>query len=173
MAEEELKPVRVRFRQLDYVTKGVNPLGDEVDVVRTAYGPGRPELDPSNDPNLDRESQEYQDKVSDYQHGQLIALRPFQYVGLIASGAVRDVETDEETGEEVEPEEEVLDVNTASVDELADWIRNDRPTVNDVVQASNGEAELARKLLEAESQAHEGQPRFGVQKGLSAVISRG
>jgi hypothetical protein len=168
----DLKPVRVRVRQLDYITKGINPLGDEVDKIATAYGPGAPQNDPSQRRDLDPESQEFADVASDYRLGQLIMVRPTAYVGLIESGSVRDVETDEE-GEELVEEEELLDVNTASVDDLADWIRNERPTVNDVVQASGGDPEVAKKLLEAESLATDGEPRKGVLEGLTAVVSRG
>jgi hypothetical protein len=171
-ATSDLKPVRVVIRQLDYITKGINPLGQEVDRIATAYGPGDQRLDPANRPDLDPESQEYADAISDYQHGQLILLRPAAYIGLISSGAVRDVQTDE-SGEEVIEDEEVLDVNSASVEELADWIRTERPTVNDVIKASDGNPEVAQKLLEAESIAQNGEPRNGVLRGLSAVISRG
>lgn len=168
----ELKPVRVRVRQLDYVTRGLNPLGDEVDKITTAYGPGAPQNDPANRRDLDPESQEFANLASDFRYGQLISVRPLAYVGLIESGSVSDVQTDDD-GEEVVEEEELLDVNTASADDLADWIRTERPTVNDVVQASDGDPEVARKLLEAESTATDGEPRKGVMEGLSAVISRG
>jgi len=169
---EELRPVRVRVRQLDYVTRGVNPLGDEVDRIATAYGPGNPVNDPAQRHGLDPESQEAADLASDFQYGQLIMVRPQAYIGLIESGVVRDVQTDE-SGEEVIEEEELLDVNTATVDQLAEWIKTERPTVNDVVQASGGDPDVAQKLLEAESQATDGEPRKGVLEGLSAVISRG
>src|SRR5262245_25925437 len=125
---DDLKPVRVRVRQLDYVTKGTNPLGQQIDRIATAYGPGEPHLDPANRPDLDPHSQEFADAQSDFQYGQMILVRPAAYVGLIQSGAVRDVQTDDDTGEEVIEEEEVLDVNTASVDDLAEWIRTERPT---------------------------------------------
>jgi len=170
-AASELKPVRVRVRQVDYITKGRNPLGQEVDRIVTAYGPGDFRLDPARS-NLDPESQEFANAQSDYQNGQLILLRPAAYIGLIQSGAVRDVVTDEE-GDEVIAEEELIDVNTASVDDLADWIKTEHPIVNDVVQASGGDPDVAQKLLEAESQATGGEPRKGVLEGLSAVISRG
>jgi hypothetical protein len=170
-ASQDLKPVRVRVRQIDYITKGTNPLGDEVDMIRTAYGPGMPQNNPE-EAALDPASQEYADRVSDYQYGELVLLRPHQYIGLIQSGAVKDVQTDE-SGTEVVEEEELLDVNTASVDELTEWIQTERPTVNDVVQASGGDPEVAKKLLEAETQAQDGEPRKGVLEGLSAVISRG
>jgi hypothetical protein len=41
------------------------------------------------------------------------------------------------------------------------------------VQASGGDPNLAKKLLEAESQATDQDPRKGVLEGLTAVISRG
>jgi hypothetical protein len=169
---EDLKPVRVKVRQVDYFTKATDPLGREVDRIVTAYGPGSPFLDPAERSDLESGSQAYADALSDFQHGQLIMVRPQAYVGLIESGAVRDVQTDAE-GEEVVEEEVLLDVNTASVDQLTEWIRAERPTVNDVVQASGGDPDVAQKLLEAESQATDGEPRKGVLEGLSAVISRG
>lgn len=168
---EDLKPVRVKIRQVDYITKGVNPLGDEVDVIKTAYGPGMPQLDPAES-GLDPESQEFADRASDYKRGQLIELMPQAYVGLIQSGAVADFQTVEGSDEEVEEEEVLLDVNTATVDELTEWIQQEHPTVNDVVQASDGDADVAQKLLEAETQAQSGEPRKGVVEGLTAVISR-
>jgi organic radical activating enzyme len=64
-------------------------------------------------------------------------------------------------------------VRTASVDDLARWIETERPTVQEVVDATGGEPDLARKLLEAESQATDQDPRKGVLDGLSAVIARG
>jgi len=168
----DLKPVRVLVRQLDYLTKGLNPLGQTVDKMATAYGPGSPLLDPTQR-KLEPGSQEFLDAVSDYRHGQLILVRPLAYIGLIESGAVRDVVTDDDTGEEVVAEEHLLDVSVATVDDLADWIRTERPTVNDVVQASGGDPDVAKKLLEAESLATNGEARKGVLEGLSAVISRG
>lgn len=172
----ELKPVRVVFRQLDYLTEVINPLGQKVDGVKTAYGPGHPELNPSRHPEIDPDSQEYADLVSDFQRGQLINLREYQYVGLIRTGAVRDVKYEGDDNVEVDEDEELIDVGSASVDELADWIRQvppNKPTVQDVVNASGGDPDIAKKLLEAESKAHDGEPRKGVLEGLTAVVSRG
>jgi uncharacterized radical SAM superfamily Fe-S cluster-containing enzyme len=73
----------------------------------------------------------------------------------------------------VPQDEELIDIATASVEELADWIRTEKPTANDVVQASNGEPELAEKLLQAETIARDGEPRQGVLRGLSSVAARG
>src|SRR6478752_1546625 len=110
--EQQLKPVRVVFRQLDYLTTVINPLGDEVDGIKTAYGPNHPNLDVRRYPELDPESQEFADMASDFRLGQLIELRSHQYVGLIKTGAVRDVITDQESGVEMEPDEELVDVST-------------------------------------------------------------
>lgn len=173
-SSEKLVPVRVAVRQIDYLTLKENALGNIVDTMVTAYGPGMPQNDPQYHPELEHGSQAYADMVSDYEHGALVMLRPQAYVGLKDSGAVRDVKySDEEPEQEEFEDEELIDVATATVDDLAQWIRQERPTVNDVVQASDGEPENAKKLLEAESQANDGEPRSGVVKGLTAVISRG
>lgn len=173
--EEKLIPVRVVYRQLDYLTTVTNPLGEEVDGIKTAYGPNHPNLNVGRYPELDPESQEFADMVSDFRNGQLILLRPHQYVGLKRSGAIRDVHMDDSGEEMPEDEEVLLDVSDATVEELASWIRDSdpKPTVQDVVDASDGDANNARKLLEAESRATNGDPRKGVLQGLSAVISRG
>lgn len=173
--EERLVPVRVAIRQIDYLTKGENALGQEVDVMRTAYGPGMPQNDPQFHPELEADSQALADMQSNHRFGELVMLRERAYNGLKLSGAIKDVKTTTVEGEEVEEfeEEELLDIGEASIDDLALWIQQERPTVNDVVQASDGNPEYAQKLLEAESQATNGEPRKGVLEGLSAVISRG
>lgn len=170
-SDDQLIPVRVLVRQVDYFTKEKNALGYVVDVIKTAFGPGMPQNDPAHHPELEIESQEYLDMLSDYEHGELIMLRPYAYDGLVKTNSVREVTRGDDGSEEFE-DEELLDVSTASVDDLAAWIAQEHPTVNDVIQASNGEADLAQKLLEAESKATDGEPRTGVVKGLSAVISR-
>lgn len=173
--EADLIPARVKVRELAYITREENVLGDMVDVLRNAYGPGDSRNDPAaaTERGMDPESQEYADLVSDYQKGQLVMFRPHQIEGLIASGAVTQVSYDLETEEEIDEDEELLDVSTASVDALAEWIREERPNVNDVVKASGGDPEVATRLLEAESKAQDGEPRKGVLEGLTAVISRG
>lgn len=53
--------------------------------------------------------------------------------------------------------------------ELVAWIRDDKPTVGDVVDMAGDDAVQARRLLAAETAAH-GEPRPGVRKGLGKVI---
>jgi hypothetical protein len=56
--------------------------------------------------------------------------------------------------------------------ELINWIKDDGPKVQEVVDASEGDAEVAARLLAAETQATGNDPRKGVVAGLEAVISR-
>lgn len=75
------------------------------------------------------------------------------------------------TEEELEDGDEVPFSDLSDAD-LIDWITEEGPTVNEVLDASDGDPDLARRLLDAEEAATEGEPRKGVVEGLSAVISR-
>jgi hypothetical protein len=152
-----LHSVRVRVREVGYNKIVEDEMGNERLVTTTAYGPGAPQL-----ADADPETQRL---------GQLIELNDEAYERHKFYGNVMDEDEAEELAEA--EDEEVLDPETASVEDLARWIEQERPTVNDVVQASDGNPETAQKLLEAETQAHDGEPRKGVVDGLSVVISRG
>lgn len=56
--------------------------------------------------------------------------------------------------------------------ELINWIKDDNPTVQQVVNASEGDGEVAARLLAAEVQATGNDPRKGVIAGLEAVVAR-
>ena len=58
----------------------------------------------------------------------------------------------------------------AGTDELVAWIETENPTVSDMLDAANGDPDVARRLLEAEQAT--GDPRKGAVEGLGAVISR-
>jgi hypothetical protein len=165
-------PVRVKIREVTYARMTTNILDQRVLEYPVAYGPGRPEIDPMSvlGPNHDPNSEEAQSAYADFKLGQKIDLLPDDYVRLMNGNAVVDAESPDA---EAALEEEILDVNTASVDDLARWIENEKPTVQDVVNASGGDPAIATKLLEAESQATDQDPRKGVLEGLTAVISRG
>ena len=169
--EQEVRthPVRVRIREVVYRVLERDVLGNPKIRTRSGFGPGMPQIDPAG-MGLDQESQEYKNAVEDYKYGQLIYILDDDYPRFTKYDSVIDADRTEEL--EV-AEEELLDIDSASVDQLAEWIEQEKPTVQDVVDASGGEPEYATKLLEAESKAHEGDPRKGVLEGLSAVISRG
>lgn len=57
--------------------------------------------------------------------------------------------------------------------DLINWIDEENPTVSDVVDAANGDPELARRLLDAEESASGGDSRKGIVDGLGAIIERG
>ena len=65
-----------------------------------------------------------------------------------------------------------LSVEQMDDEELESWIREKKPTVQQVVEASGGNPEIARRLYDAELAASGGDPRQGVVEGLAAVISR-
>lgn len=56
--------------------------------------------------------------------------------------------------------------------ELINWIKDDNPTVQDVIDASEGDPETAARLLTAESAATGNDARKGVVAGLEAVVNR-
>lgn len=78
-------------------------------------------------------------------------------------------------------EDSATDDSDASVTPLAEmdqaqvtqWLSDTEPTEKEVVEAAEGNPELARKLLNAENEVTGGDPRDGVVEGLSEVISRG
>jgi hypothetical protein len=172
MAEPKTYPVRVLVREVGYTAIEEDAVGNPVSTVKYGLGPGIAPHPDTFDPPLDPESQEYADALSDHERGQIIYLLEDDYNRHMKYGVIRDLEEDQEL-EEKEADEELLDPRTASVEDLERWIREEKPTVNDVVQASDGDPEVARKLLEAETQAQDGEPRKGVVDGLSVVIGRG
>lgn len=159
--------VRVRVREVPYLAVTENLLGQPAIVELVGYGPGQPEIDPAR-LGIGTDADEYEDAAEDYRLGQLIELTDADYIRLIGAKAVLDPDDAEAETDIVE-----LDPSGASVDELAEWISTEQPNVQETVDASRGEPEIAAKLLEAESQAKDGNPRDGVVQGLTAVISRG
>lgn len=61
--------------------------------------------------------------------------------------------------------------------ELAEYIKGDNPTgkalnVEDTVALAGTDKDLAHRLLQAENIATDGDPRVGVEKGLTAIIEQ-
>jgi hypothetical protein len=74
---------------------------------------------------------------------------------------------------EAEPEEvEESSVEDMSDEELVTWIKDSHPNINTVVDAAEGDADNARRLLEAEDKATGGDSRQGVVKGLTHIIDQ-
>lgn len=82
--------------------------------------------------------------------------------------------TDEELAGQPDVETEPTIVPADMSDEaLADWIEEEQPTVQEVVDASGGDPEQAQRLLQAEHDATGGDSRTTLVEGLTAVIQRG
>jgi hypothetical protein len=56
--------------------------------------------------------------------------------------------------------------------ELINWIKDKGPKVQEVIDASEGDADTAVRLLSAETAATGNDPRKGVVMGLEAVVKR-
>lgn len=69
----------------------------------------------------------------------------------------------------VEPSGE-FDPETASVPEIANWLRMVKPDAESTVDAANGDSGTAQKLLEAENLATGGEPRDVVVQDLTEII---
>jgi len=67
---------------------------------------------------------------------------------------------------------EGFNAGSASLDETVEWLEEEKPTVQEVVDASAGDPSTAKKLLDAEGAVTGGEPRVGVEEGLTAVIQR-
>jgi hypothetical protein len=70
------------------------------------------------------------------------------------------------------------DPSTLGEYELAEYIKGDNPqgkalTVQEVVDLAGTDTEFAHRLLQAENIASDGDPRTGVEKGLTSVIEGG
>lgn len=63
-----------------------------------------------------------------------------------------------------------FDLEAASPAEVSEWIKDTKPTEDQMVEASNDQAVLAQKLIEGERLATGDQPRKGVQKRLQDII---
>jgi hypothetical protein len=72
-----------------------------------------------------------------------------------------------ETGSELQ-----FSAADATDTELITWIKDKGPRVQEVIDASEGDAETAARLLAAEAAATGNDPRKGVIMGLEAVVRR-
>lgn len=69
--------------------------------------------------------------------------------------------------------EESSNTSEWGVPELVQYIETNKPNVDDTVALAQGDPEAAKRVLEAETEATDGDPRAGVTKGLAAVIGDG
>jgi|SRR5215471_1120177 len=65
------------------------------------------------------------------------------------------------------------DLSSLGEYELADYIKANNLTVNDTVALAGTDKDLAHRLLQAENIATDGEPRKGVEAGLTAIIEAG
>lgn len=102
------------------------------------------------------------DQIDDYN------LRRGETLGAFFTDAELDVAT-EPKGEQ----QEAQNFSEMGEVELAEYIRENKPNVGDTVDMAGGDVDTAKRLLEAEHMATDGDPRSGVINGLNAIIEKG
>jgi len=113
-----------------------------------------------------------QDKVG--MRGEQITVLPMDYDRGMRFGAfAREGQDVSQIGVSTEvPGDLSFSAKDATDTELINWIKDDNPTVQQVVDASEGDPETASRLLTAEAAATGNDPRKGVIAGLEAVVAR-
>lgn len=84
-----------------------------------------------------------------------------------AGGAFEPDEVEQESPVAEETDEEGLDFT--SHDSLVSWIRDDKPTAAEVIEAADDDPDKASLLLAAEEEATGGQPRRTVAVQLKRI----
>lgn len=56
--------------------------------------------------------------------------------------------------------------------ELAEWITNEQPTIDQVLEKVGDDKDLAHRMLQAENIATNGEPRKGLEAGLQAIAAQ-
>lgn len=65
-----------------------------------------------------------------------------------------------------------IDVASASAEEIAEFINENRLNVQETLDLAGDDPDLAEKVLDAEGLATDSDPRVGVERGLEAIMAR-
>lgn len=80
------------------------------------------------------------------------------------------------TGSDTPPVGADADISSLGEYELADWLKTGKDgkafTVDEVLEAVGDDKDLANRMLAAENVASDGDPRSGLEKGLTVIIER-
>lgn len=75
-----------------------------------------------------------------------------------------------DTSEQEAPVDVASNIEVATIEEVAEWLKASKPTVDETVEAADDDPIKARKLLDAENLVTGRQPRAGVVTKLESVI---
>lgn len=70
-----------------------------------------------------------------------------------------------------DPDDEEFEASSASDAELVEWLTEQRPPVNEVIDAADNDPDTARRLIAAEEEATDGNSRATLLSALSKVTS--
>ena len=68
------------------------------------------------------------------------------------------------------PVDVASNIDIATVEEVAEWLKVSKPTIDETVEAADGDTMKAKKLLDAENLVSGRQPRAGVVTKLEEII---
>lgn len=91
----------------------------------------------------------------------------------IEAGEAMDAFFSEDDGTEDGEGTAAFDFSEASVEDIAEYIEEEHPTVQELIDATEGNTEVAQKILDAENAATGQDPRKTLVEGLAEVIGRG
>lgn len=123
---------------------------------------------PTTDPVTGRDYLEERIAV----RGEEVALSETDYQRAIKFDAHEEIDeiTPQTTGQTGAPVDVANNIDVATVEEVAEWIRTSKPTIDETVAAAEDDPMKARKLLDAEHLVTGRQPRQGVLNGLNTII---
>lgn len=105
-------------------------------------------------------------------------LKRLEHYGAIATqeeqdelDAVADQTALEQLGAESSGDESDGELSGKTTEELGEWIRENGPTVNDLLQAANDDPDLAERLIDAENLATNNDPRTTLIEGLAKIMA--
>lgn len=113
--------------------------------------------------------------------GNQIMSRRDAYKGDVITGlSEEDILRGIELGALVEadsPEAELVqkgqEFSAMSVEELADWMLEQQPTIPEVLEAIGDDKDLAARMLEAENFATGNDPRAGLAEAVAKIVGQG
>jgi hypothetical protein len=111
-------------------------------------------------------------------HGETVTLEQMGLLGQMkgeGSGAFYTTEERERIEAGQNPDEPLSsgeggDLSSMGEYELAEYIKSNNLTVNDTVALAGTDKDMAHRVLQAENIATDGEPRKGVEAGLTAII---
>lgn len=91
----------------------------------------------------------------------------------ILEGEEMEAFVTESDGASEEEGSATLDFSEATVEDIAEYIEEQHPNVQELIDATEGSPSIAERILDAENAVTKGDPRKTLVEGLAEVVARG